>query len=52
MTDFDSGGAWFGIDDGSGTAVKCVLPYGVAADLDRDYVAVTGIGRCDAVDPE
>lgn len=46
VTEIDPGGAWFVIDDGSGSATKCVMPDGVTADPEWDYVSVTGISSC------
>ncbi len=40
------------IDDGSGVAVKCVVPAGVVIDPEWDYVTVTGISSCEKVGEE
>lgn len=42
----------FTIDDGSGVNFKCVVSDDIALDPDWDYVAVTGISSCEAIDGE
>ncbi len=38
---------WFKIDDGSGVAVKCVVPVGVTINPAWQHVAVTGLSSCE-----
>ena len=42
--------AWFVIDDGSGSDVRCEVPSGVAVHRTWSHVAVTGISRLDRVE--
>ncbi len=43
---------WFKIDDGSGIAVKCVVPDGVTIDQNWTYVSVTGVSSCEKIGDE
>lgn len=42
----------FTIDDGSGEAVECLMPPGIAPDQSWQYVSVTGISSCKRVGEE
>jgi hypothetical protein len=43
----EAGGNWLTIDDGSGTPVKCILPWLAAVPVPGDCVTVTGICSCE-----
>lgn len=43
---------WFKVDDGSGTAVKCVVPSYIVVDPKWGYVSVTGVSSCEKIGGE